>query len=66
MQKLVAAVSKFAEQQSFEGNQPILLVHPEVRLVVRRILENSLPHVIVVSYNEISQGSQLKSVGMVE
>ena len=66
MQKLVSAVSKFAEQQSFEGNQPILLVHPEVRLVVRRILENSLPHVIVVSYNEISQGSQLKSVGMVE
>jgi len=66
MQKLVSAVSKFAEQQSLEGNQPILLVHPEVRLVVRRILENSLPHIIVVSYNEISQGAQLKSVGMVE
>ncbi len=66
MQKLVSAVSKFAEQQSLEGNQPILLVHPEVRLVVRRILENSLPHVIVVSYNEVSQGAQLKSVGMVE
>ncbi len=66
MQKLVSAVSKFAEQLSLEGNQPILLVHPEVRLVVRRILENSLPHVIVVSYNEISQGAQLKSVGMVE
>jgi flagellar biosynthesis protein FlhA len=66
MQKLVSAVSKFAEQQSLEGNQPILLVHPEVRLVVRRILENSLPHIIVVSYNEVSQGAQLKSVGMVE
>ena len=43
-----------------------LLVHPDVRLVVRRILEGTLPHMTVVSYNEVAQGVQLKSVGMVE
>jgi len=37
-----------------------------VRLVVRRILETSLPSIFVVSYNELSQGVQVKSIGMVE
>jgi len=44
----------------------VLLVHPDVRLIVRRILEASLPTLFVISYNEIAQGVQLKSVGMVE
>ncbi|MCF7935509.1 MAG: flagellar biosynthesis protein FlhA [Synergistales bacterium] len=66
MQQLVGAVSKFAEQVSMSGKNPVLLVHPEVRLVVRRIIEGTLPHVSVISYNEIAQGVQLKSVGMVE
>ncbi len=66
MQQLITAVSRFAEQQALSGHVPVLLVHPEVRLVVRRILEGTLSQVAVVSYNEVAQGVQLKSVGMVE
>ena len=66
MQKMVGAVAKFSEQMAFTGQMPVLLVHPDVRLVVRRILEGTLPHMAVVSYNEVAQGVQLKSVGMVE
>ncbi len=66
VQQLIGAVSRAAEEMTMQGHQPVLLVHPDVRLVVRRILEGSLPSLIVLSYNEISQSAQLKSVGMVE
>jgi flagellar biosynthesis protein FlhA len=66
VQKMLGAVSRAAEDMSVKGLVPVLLVHPDVRLVMRRILEGSLPGLFVISYNEISQGAQLKSVGMVE
>ncbi len=66
IQGLTAAVAKMVEKMAMEGDLPVLLVHPDVRLIVRRILEGSLPGLYVVSYNEISQRMQLKSVGMVE
>ncbi len=66
IQGLTAAVAKMVEKMAMEGHLPVLLVHPDVRLIVRRILEGSLPGLYVVSYNEISQRMQLKSVGMVE
>jgi flagellar biosynthesis protein FlhA len=53
MQQLIAAVSRFVEQQALSGHVPVLLVHPDVRLVVRRILEGALSQVAVVSYIEI-------------
>lgn len=66
VQRMMGAVARAAEDMSMKGLLPVLLVHPDVRLVMRRILEGSLPSLFVLSYNEISQGAQLKSVGMVE
>ncbi len=66
VQKMMAAVSRAVEEMSMKGLLPVILVHPDVRLIVRRILEGSLPTLFVISYNEISQGVQLKSIGMVE
>ncbi len=66
VQKMLAAVSRGVEEMSMKGLLPVLLVHPDVRLIVRRLLEGSLPTLFVISYNEISQGVQLKSIGMVE
>jgi len=66
VQKMMAAVARAVEDMSMKGLLPVLLVHPDVRLIVRRILEASLPTLFVISYNEIAQGVQLKSVGMVE
>jgi flagellar biosynthesis protein FlhA len=66
VQRFIASVSKAAEEMAVTGSTPVLLVHPDVRLVVRRILETSLPSIFVVSYNELSQGVQVKSIGMVE
>lgn len=66
MQDLIQVVGKMADQSSLSGIPPILLVHPDLRLVVRRIIEGSLPQVHVLAYNEIVQGVSLKSIGMVE
>ena len=66
IQSLIQTVSASAEQMALGGLTPILLVHPDVRLIVRRILESALPQVFVISYNEIAPGAQLKSLGMVE
>ncbi len=64
--KLVAAVSAKSEDVILRGGAPILLVSPDVRLIVRRLLESSLPSLLVVSYNEITQGIDIQSLGMVE
>nr|WP_321500064.1 flagellar biosynthesis protein FlhA [uncultured Dethiosulfovibrio sp.] len=64
--RLVSAVSSKSEEIMIQGHSPVLLVSPDVRLVVRRILEASLPAMFVVSYNEISQGIDIQSLGMVE
>jgi len=66
MQKLVKSVVKTCDDMAVKGLIPILLVHPNVRLIVRRLLEGTIPNIFVVSYNEISSGAQIKTMGMVE
>ena len=66
VQKIMKSAATAAEQMAMAGLTPILLVHPDVRFVVRKILEGSLPQLFVISYNEIAQGAQLKSLGTVE
>ena len=66
IQKLIQAAGQAMEQMSMAGITPVMLVHPDVRFVVRKILEGGLQQLFVVSYNEIAQGVQLKSLGTVE
>jgi len=63
---LVSQISKAAERMAMEGKLPVLLVHPDVRFIVRKIIESKLPDVHVVSYNEIEPGTKVRSLGMVE
>jgi flagellar biosynthesis protein FlhA len=66
IQQIIKSSATAAEQMAMAGLTPILLVHPDVRFVVRKILEGSLPQLSVISYNEIAPGAQLKSLGTVE
>jgi flagellar biosynthesis protein FlhA len=66
MQSVVKSASIAAEQMAMAGLTPIILAHPDVRFVVRKIIEGTLPQLFVISYNEIAQGAQLKSLGTVE
>ena len=66
VQKMIAAISRAVDEMLVKNQTPVLLVHPNVRLIVRRLIEGSIANVFVVSYNEIAHGVQIKTVGMVE
>jgi flagellar biosynthesis protein FlhA len=66
VQKMIAAISRAVDDMIIKNMAPVLLVHPNVRLIVRRLIEGSIASIFVVSYNEIAHGIQIKTVGMVE
>lgn len=65
--RIVAAIAAQIEKvgASAGGRPPTLLVPPQIRLWVRRMLEVRLPAVAVLSYNEIVRGFEVESHGMV-
>ncbi len=47
------------------GHRPIIVVSPRIRPAVREITKNQLPDLRVLSHTEITQQTQIVSVGMV-
>lgn len=47
------------------GNQPVVLASPIVRLYFKRLTENTIPGLVVLSYNEIDPEAEIQSIGMV-
>jgi len=47
------------------GHPGVVLCSPQVRAFVRKLIEQSLPTVAVLSYNEIVKGIGVESIGMV-
>ena len=47
------------------GHQPVVLASPQVRGVVRQLLEPHLPAVAVLGYNEAVAGVEIESMGLV-
>lgn len=46
------------------GHPPVVITAPQVRSQVRRLLENAVPGVAVLSYNEIARGVSVESSGV--
>ena len=66
VQKMISAISKAMDELVMKNLPPVLLVHPDVRLIVRRLIEGSITNIFVVSYNEVVHGVQIRTAGMVE
>lgn len=65
IQNLVRSVGK-ATEPMVRGDLPqVLLVHPDVRFYIRRILERTFPNVAVLAYSELDAGVRLKTLGVV-
>jgi flagellar biosynthesis protein FlhA len=60
-ENVATAVAKLM-QLGFHG---VVLCSPQVRAHVRKLIETSLPAVAVLSYNEITRGMNVESVGIV-
>jgi flagellar biosynthesis protein FlhA len=47
------------------SHSPIVLVSPQIRAAVKRLTENHLPHLIVLSFNEVTRDTKIVTLGMV-
>jgi len=47
------------------SHTPIVLVSPQIRAAVKRVTENQLPHLVVMSFNEVTRDTKIVTLGMV-
>lgn len=63
--RIVSNAASMSERLAQRGSQPIILASPVVRLYFKRLTENAIPGLVVLSYNEIDPALEVSSVGMV-
>lgn len=62
---VINSVSKQVQRLLKLGQQPVVLASPVVRLYFKRMTEQVIPGLIVLSYNEVDPSIEVQSVGMV-
>ncbi len=58
-------ISGAVKQANASGHYPVVLTQPQVRAVVRQLIESTLPTTSVLGYNEVASGVDVESVAMV-
>ncbi|TMN23593.1 flagellar biosynthesis protein FlhA [Lentibacillus cibarius] len=62
---IVTTIHEEAEKLSLQEETPIVLCSPAIRMYLKQLLERFLPHVAVLSYNELEANVNVQSVGVV-
>ena len=65
-QKLIDKLIEVVKGSLVTGYEVVFLTSSNIRSHVRRLIENALPQVAVLSYKEISSGVKIDSLGMVK
>ena len=63
--RIVSNAASLSEKLVQTGKQPIVLASPVVRLYFKRLTENAIPGLIVLSYNELDPSLEINAIGMV-
>lgn len=63
--RLQQSLTKFGQEQSTKGEPAVLLVSPQVRQFLARLLRYSVPDLTILSYQEIPDDKQIKILGTV-
>jgi flagellar biosynthesis protein FlhA len=63
---LVEVSSEMVEHALAQGGRPVLLCSARVRRHLRRLCEQRLPQLAVCSYNEISAGVSVETIGVLD
>jgi flagellar biosynthesis protein FlhA len=63
--KIINSLSSQVQRLMQLGQQPIVLASPIVRLYFRRLTEQSIPGLVVLSYNELDPNIEVQSAGVV-
>lgn len=66
LERFVTTVAKEAERQLSANKQPVLLCAAPLRRTLRAFLLRAVPHMAVLSVNEIGQHARVTSAGMIE
>lgn len=66
VQKIVEGVSEQIEKVKDLIHQPIILTSPIVRIYFKRLLDQFLPNLTVLSFNEIDTNIQIQAIGMIQ
>jgi flagellar biosynthesis protein FlhA len=65
-QAVVTAIRGQSDQASARGGiRPVLLCSARVRRHIRRLVESTVPHLPVCSYNEVAPGISVETIGVV-
>jgi len=65
-QKLLLKTGEQMEALAQLGHFPILICPRELRLAFRRLVDQSLPNLIVMAFSEVGHGTKVKAHGMVK
>jgi flagellar biosynthesis protein FlhA len=63
---LIQEILKGIQTAAEKGHPPILLTSPQVRPHLKRLTEQRLPNLVIISYNEIATGVPVESMGTVK
>lgn len=63
---LLRRLSQRSEEMMLQSFMPVLICQPSLRRHVRKLTERVLPHLAVLSLNEVPQNRIIKSFGVVE
>lgn len=63
--RIIEAVGAQIDKVKRQGDVPIILCSPTIRGQFKRLTESNYPDLIVLSYNEIVPGIEIRSLGMV-
>ncbi len=65
-QNVLVRTGEQMEKLAREGYMPLLLTPRELRLAFHKLVEHSLPNLVVLAYSEVSPGTKVKAHGMVD
>jgi len=66
LERFVTTVAREAERQLSANKQPVLLCAAPLRRVLRAFMSRAVPHMAVLSVNEVGQHARVTSAGMID
>jgi flagellar biosynthesis protein FlhA len=64
-QQMIASIGEQMENLARTGHFPILLCPRELRLAIHKLVDQSLPSLVVMAFSEVSPGTKVKAYGTV-
>lgn len=64
-QNIISSIHEQVEKLLLQEETAIVLCSPAIRMYLKQLLDRFLPHVVILSYNELEPSVQVQSVGVV-